>query len=141
MEGQKTMTTEPLVNRRLSQFADGLMANSASTLELMMLERRLRNEANIRFFRAVGRFLFRHVIVPALRAAERGRIERELMAIDDRTLADIGIHRHQIEGIAERAVAKLFAEKAAVTAPTLALPSVVPTQKEAADDAKPALAA
>jgi uncharacterized protein YjiS (DUF1127 family) len=137
------MTTETLVNRQLSLFADNLVANSADTLELMMAARRLRSRETIKFFRAVGRFLVRHVIAPVVRAAERDRIQRELMAMDDRTLADIGIDRHQIPGIAEKAAAKVFA--AEVAQPQAAaepkLPLVEPTPKVAANQSKPALAA
>lgn len=139
------MSTESLMNRQLTLFADNLVSSSIYTLELEMEVRRLRAREINRLLRRFGRFLRDKLIEPLVRAAERDRVYRELMALDDRTLADIGIARHQIPAIAARVAARV-AENAAqpVAAPAQVqptLPLVPPAVPAAANDRKPALAA
>jgi uncharacterized protein YjiS (DUF1127 family) len=141
----QNMTTEPLMNRQLTLFAETVVPSSVYTLELEMEARRLRAREINRLLRRFGRFLRDKLIEPLVRVAERDRVYRELMALDDRTLADIGIARHQIPAIAARVAARV-AEGAAqpVAAPAQVqptLPLVPPVVPAVANDRKPALAA
>lgn len=136
------MSTETLMNRQMTLFAETVVPTSIDTLELEMAARRLRSRELNRLLRQFGRFLRDRLIEPLVRAAEQGRVYRELMALDDRTLADIGIARHQIPAIAARVAAR--GAVSAVEAPAQAepsLPLVQPVLRLVANDRKPAIAA
>jgi uncharacterized protein YjiS (DUF1127 family) len=137
------MSTETLMNRQLTLFAETVVPTSAYTLELEMEARRLRAREINRLLRRFGRFVRDRLIEPLVRAAERDRVYRELMALDDHTLADIGIARHQIPAIADRVAARgAEGEAAPAAAPAEPLlPLVQPVPRPVANDRKPALAA
>jgi len=139
------MSTETLMNRQLTLFAETVVPTSIDILELELQARRLRSREFNRLMRQFGRFLRDRLIEPLVRAAEQGRVYRELMALDDRTLADIGIARHQIPAIAARVAARgaksAVAASAAPAPVEPSLPLAQPVLRPVANDRKPAIAA
>ncbi len=107
---------------RLSRVSDRLPANLAVDLaELRRVAAVARGEAFLSGLRAIGRFLPR-LVAPVV-AWRRYRAARaELLALDDRTLADIGIARADVPRVA----AGLWMPAAAVRM-TAAAPAAINT--------------
>lgn len=92
------MSTEPLMNEKLSIYAETVAPRANEIDDIIARARRARSEVFTRQARAAGRFvaeLFR----PLAEAVARDRAYRELMALDDRVLADMGITRDQIPSV------------------------------------------
>ncbi|MDP6788139.1 MAG: DUF1127 domain-containing protein [Rhodospirillales bacterium] len=66
--------------------------------------------------------LRRRLIAPLVRWYRCAQTERRLRALDDRTLDDIGISRHQIPNAVARAYAARLAQETAPAAPVHILP-------------------
>lgn len=92
------MSTEPLMNEQMSLFAETVAPRVNEIDAIIARARQARSEVFARHARAAGRFvaeLFR----PLAEAVARDRAYRELMALDDRVLADMGITRDQIPSV------------------------------------------
>lgn len=92
------MSTEPLMNDQLNLFAETVAPRASEIEEIIARARKARSEVFARHVRTAGRFvaeLFR----PLAEAVARDRAYRELMALDDRVLADMGITRDQIPSV------------------------------------------
>ena len=77
-------------------------------LDVIVAEaRRMRATENARFFVGLGRGLAwawtNLIVAPTVRAYRRKRMERELSALNDEMLADIGVARADIRKIAQEA--------------------------------------
>ena len=98
------MTTQPLIDRQLGQYADKLVVTSEDTWRLEHAARELRAREMARLARAAWAWIKTYLVEPIASAIRAEQAYRELMALDDRTLADIGIARSEISGIVARSI-------------------------------------
>lgn len=104
------MTTEPLLNPQINLFAANRVPSAHETWRMVAEARRMRSQEIVKSIKSLGAWLRTRVIEPLLWAVEAERSYNELMALDDRTLDDIGIRREEIpqvvaSGIAQRKLA------------------------------------
>ena len=99
------MTTQPLVDQQLGQYVEKLIVTSEDLWRLEHAARELRAREFSRLARAAWAWVQTYLVEPIASALKAERAYRELMALDDRTLADIGITRSEIPGIIARSIA------------------------------------
>lgn len=100
------MTTEPLLNPQLKLFATTRIPSVHETWRMVAEARRMRSQEIAKSIKSLGVWLRTRVIEPLLWAVEAERSYNELMALDDRTLEDIGIRREEIPQIVARGIAQ-----------------------------------
>ena len=99
------MTTQPLIDRELGRYTEKLIVTSEDLWRLEHAARELRAREFSRLARAAWTWVQTYLVEPIASALKAERAYRELMALDDRTLADIGIARSEIPGIIARSIA------------------------------------
>ena len=92
------MPAEPLMNDQLSLFAEAVAPRLSDVDAILAHARKARSEAFRGQAAAAGRFA-KALCRPLIDAIARERAYRELMSLDDRVLADIGISRDQIPAV------------------------------------------
>lgn len=126
------MTTEPLLTPQLKLFAETRVPTVSETWRMVAEARRMRSEQIVKSIKLLGAWLRTHVVEPLLWAAEAERSYNELMALDDRTLEDIGIRREEIPQVVARGIAqKRLAAYAAGASQEPALPFARPVKATA----------
>lgn len=100
-----TMSTNPLVDCRIEQYADQLVYKPEDVWRFEHKAREIRAREFARVVRAGWNWVKTYLVEPIASAIRAERAYRELMALDDRTLADIGISRSEISGIVARSIA------------------------------------
>ena len=114
-EKDPAMTTHPLIDRQLGQYTERLIAKTEDLWRLEHAARELRAREIARLFRAARTWVKTYLVEPVASALRAERAYRELMALDDRTLADIGIARSEISGIVARSIAPHAAPRRTVS--------------------------
>jgi len=99
------MTTQPLIDRQLGQYAEKLILRAEDVWRIEDAARQARSREIARVFRAAWGWVDTYLVEPIASALRAERAYRELMALDDRTLADIGISRSEISDIVARSIA------------------------------------
>ena len=99
------MTTQPLIDRQLAQYAEKLVLKTEDIWRIENAARQARAREFARLFRAASAWVKAYLVEPIASALLAERAYRELMALDDRTLADIGIARSEISSIVARSIA------------------------------------
>ena len=99
------MTTQPLIDRQLGQYTERLVVKTEDLWRIEYAARQLRAREFARLVRAAWAWVKTYLVEPIASAFRAERAYRELMALDDRTLADIGIARNEISGIVARSIA------------------------------------
>ena len=109
------MTTQPLIDRELGRYTEKLIVTSEDLWRLEHAARELRAREFSRLARAAWTWVQTYLVEPIASALKAERTYRELMALDDRTLADIGIARSEISGIVARSIAPHAAPRRTVS--------------------------
>ncbi|MSO84839.1 MAG: DUF1127 domain-containing protein [Rhodospirillales bacterium] len=99
------MTTNPLIDRQLGQYTEKLIVTSEDIWRLEHAARELRAREFGRLARGAWAWVKTYLVEPIASALKAERAYRELMALDDRTLADIGITRSEIPSVVARSIA------------------------------------
>lgn len=99
------MTTQPLIDRQLGQYTEKLVIKTEDIWRLEYAAREMRSREFARLARAAWAWVKTYLVEPIASARRAERAYRELMALDDLTLADIGIARSDISGIVARSIA------------------------------------
>ena len=99
------MTTQPLIDRQLGQYTERLIVRSEDIWRIEHAARQIRARELARLVRAAWAWVKTYLVEPVASALRAERAYRELMALDDRTLADIGIARSEISSIVARSIA------------------------------------
>jgi len=99
------MTTNPIVDRQVEQYAARLVYKPEDIWRFERRAREIRAREFARLARAGWGWVKAYLVEPIASAIRAERAYRELMALDDRTLADIGISRSEISGIVARSIA------------------------------------
>lgn len=98
------MTTEPLVDRRVGQFAERLVLKAEDIRRIEEAARTMRAREMGRLAAAAATWLKTFIVEPISGAIRAERAYRDLMALDDRTLADIGLRRDEIPAFVARTI-------------------------------------
>ncbi len=114
------MTTESLIDRQLGQYAEKVVTTSTDVWRIEHAARELRAREFARLLRAAGAWVKKYLVEPVATAIRAERAYRELMALDDRTLADIGIARSEISGIVARSISPHASPKRTVSVKAVA---------------------
>lgn len=109
------MTTEPLIDRQVGQFAEKLVFKAEDIRRIEEAARAMRSREIARLTRAAATWFKTFIVEPIAGAIRAERAYRDLMALDDRTLADIGLRRDQIPAFVARTMSA--APQAQVSAP------------------------
>ena len=99
------MTTQPLIDRQLGLYTERLVVRTEDMWRIENAARQIRARELARLVRAAWAWVKTYLVEPIASALRAERAYRELMALDDRTLADIGIARSEISGIVARSIA------------------------------------
>jgi uncharacterized protein YjiS (DUF1127 family) len=99
------MTTNSLITRQVEQYADRLIVKSEDVWRIEHAARQMRAREIARLARAGWAWVKTYLVEPIASALRAERAYRELMALDDRTLADIGINRREIPALVARSIA------------------------------------
>ncbi len=99
------MTTQPLIDRQLGLYTERLVVKTEDIWRMEHAARQIRARELARLVRAAWSWVKTYLVEPIASAMRAERAYRELMALDDRTLADIGIARSEISGIVARSIA------------------------------------
>ena len=114
------MTTNPLVDQRLEQYAARLVYKPEDIWRFELKAREIRAREFARLVRGGWNWVKTYLVEPIASAVRAERAYRELMALDDRTLADIGISRGEISGIVARSIAPQAEAKRTVSVKAVA---------------------
>ena len=93
---------------------------SADLWRLEHAARQMRAREFARLVRAGWTWVKTYLVEPVVSAIRAERAYRELMALDDRTLADIGISRSEISGIVARSISPPASPKRTVSVKAVA---------------------
>ena len=99
------MTTQPLIDRQLGQYTERLVVKTEDLWRIEHAARQLRAREFARLVRAGWAWVKTYLVEPVASALRAEHAYRELMALDDRTLSDIGIARSEISSIVARSIA------------------------------------
>lgn len=99
------MTTESLIDRRVGQYAERLVLKAEDIRRIEEAARTMRAREMGRLVAAAATWLKTFIIEPITGAIRAERAYRDLMALDDRTLADIGLRRDEIPAFVARTIA------------------------------------
>jgi uncharacterized protein YjiS (DUF1127 family) len=124
------MTTHPLIDGQLGQYTDRLVLKTEDIWRMEQAARDLRAREFTRLARAGWTWVKTHLVEPIASALEAERAYRELMALSDRELADIGVNRGDIPAIVARSIAPSAERKRTVAVKAVA------TAARAAGEAK-----
>lgn len=114
------MTTHPLVDSRLDQYASRLVVTTEDVWLIEQKARDLRSREFTRLARAAWAWVKTYLVEPIASALEAERAYRELMALNDRELADIGVNRGDIPAIVARRIAPRAKPKRTVSVKAVA---------------------
>ena len=99
------MPTAPLIDRRVGQYAERLVLKAEDLRRLEEAARAMRAREFGRLASAAATWFKTFIIEPIAGAIRAERAYRDLMALDDRTLADIGLRRDEIPAFVARTIA------------------------------------
>jgi uncharacterized protein YjiS (DUF1127 family) len=129
-----TMTTNPLVDHQVEQYAARLVYKPEDIWRFELKAREIRAREFARFVRAGWGWVKTYIVEPIASAIRAEHAYRELMALDDRTLADIGISRGEISAIVARSIAPRAEAKRTVSVKAVAaVRKPAPSQAQAAE--------
>jgi uncharacterized protein YjiS (DUF1127 family) len=123
------MATHPLIDGQLGQFTDRMVLKTGEIWRIEQAARDLRAREFTRLVRAGWKWVKTHLVEPIASALEAERAYRELMALSDRELADIGVSRSDIPAIVARSIAPRAERKRTVAVKAVA--TVAPAKSKA----------